>query len=51
MECERCSIWCPPAVYQKDHYNIFHKLIKSMQSLMQKGAVVFEGFVLLVFLL
>lgn len=45
------SICCPPAVYQKDHYNIFHKLIKSMQSLMSKGAGGFTGFVLLVFLL
>lgn len=45
------SICCPPAVYQKDHYNIFHKLIKSMQSLMSKGAGGFRGFVLLVFLL
>ena len=38
-------------VYHKDHYNIFHKLIESMQSLMSKGAGGFRGFVLLVFLL
>ena len=37
------SICCPPAVYQKDHYNIFHKLIKSMQSLMSKGTGDFQG--------
>ena len=37
------SIFCPPAVYLKDHYNIFHKLIKSMQSLMQKGPGSFQG--------